>query len=85
MYCDALSLYKPIATFKFMYTAHFLCDALKPIAILSKNLPEERLVLFWGYPPFDSHYSDSWAHVGDKVRSHDEKNSEDHTLNTWDW
>ena len=32
----ALSLHKPITTFKFLYTAHFLCDALKPLAILSK-------------------------------------------------
>ncbi len=32
----ALSMYTPITTYTFLYTAHFLSDVLKPLAILSK-------------------------------------------------
>ena len=32
----ALSLYKPVTCFKFLYVAHFMTDALKPLAVLSK-------------------------------------------------
>lgn len=32
----SLSLHKPVSTYKFLYVAHFLSDALKPLAILSK-------------------------------------------------
>ena len=54
----ALSLYKPIAKFKFLYTAHLLCDALKPIAILSKMYQKKDLC-YSEVTPFDNHYSDS--------------------------
>ncbi|KAH3895466.1 hypothetical protein DPMN_019631 [Dreissena polymorpha] len=39
----ALCLYKPIATYKFLYTAHFMCDVLKPIAFLSKMYQKKDL------------------------------------------
>ncbi|XP_045215333.2 zinc finger protein 862-like [Mercenaria mercenaria] len=39
----ALSLYKPITTYKFLYVAHFLCDVLKPLAILSKMYQKKDL------------------------------------------
>ncbi|XP_053400474.1 zinc finger protein 862-like [Mercenaria mercenaria] len=39
----ALSLYKPISTYKFLYVAHFLCDTLKPLAILSKMYQKKDL------------------------------------------
>jgi hypothetical protein len=39
----ALSLYKPVATYKFLYVAHFLSDVLEPLAILSKMYQKKDL------------------------------------------
>ncbi|KAH3795400.1 hypothetical protein DPMN_148950 [Dreissena polymorpha] len=33
----ALSLYKPITCYKFVYVVHFLADVLQPLAVLSKS------------------------------------------------
>ncbi|XP_062594268.1 zinc finger protein 862-like, partial [Saccostrea cucullata] len=33
----ALALHKPISCYKFLYVAHFLADALKPLAVLSRS------------------------------------------------
>lgn len=33
----ALSLYKPITSYKFLYVVNFMCDILKPLAALSKS------------------------------------------------
>ncbi|XP_053383125.1 E3 SUMO-protein ligase KIAA1586-like [Mercenaria mercenaria] len=40
----ALSLYKPVATYKFLYVAHFLSDVLSPLAILSKMYQQKNLM-----------------------------------------
>ncbi|XP_045211119.2 zinc finger protein 862-like [Mercenaria mercenaria] len=39
----ALSLYKPITSYKFLYVVHFLCDLLKPLAALSKTFQKSDL------------------------------------------
>ncbi|KAH3814634.1 hypothetical protein DPMN_143139 [Dreissena polymorpha] len=39
----ALSLHKPITTFKFLYVSHFLADCLEPLAILSKSFQKQDL------------------------------------------
>ncbi|XP_060571778.1 E3 SUMO-protein ligase KIAA1586-like isoform X2 [Ruditapes philippinarum] len=39
----ALSLYKPITSFKFLYVVNFLCDILKPLAALSKSYQKSDL------------------------------------------
>jgi hypothetical protein len=33
----SLALHKPISCYRFLYVAHFLADALKPLAMLSKS------------------------------------------------
>ena len=50
----ALSLHKPITTYKFLYTAHFLCDALRPLAILSKMYQKSNLNFSEVMPIFKS-------------------------------
>lgn len=39
----ALSLYKPITCYKFLYVSHFLADCLKPLVILSKSYQKENI------------------------------------------
>ena len=39
----ALSLYKPISTYKFLYVAHFLSDVLEHLAILSQMYQKKNL------------------------------------------
>ena len=39
----ALSLHKSLTCFKFLYVVHFLCDVLKPLAILSKMYQKQDL------------------------------------------
>ncbi|XP_076348021.1 E3 SUMO-protein ligase KIAA1586-like [Tachypleus tridentatus] len=40
----ALSLYKPITSFKFLYVSHYLADCLKPLAILAKTFQRKILI-----------------------------------------
>lgn len=39
----SLALHKPISCYKFLYVAHFLADALKPLAMLSRSYQRSEL------------------------------------------